>query len=47
MKVFVRKDRFVIMQCRDKSHRPYQVARGNARGLPPLGQDGVYKGPRG
>jgi len=36
MKVFVRKDALVIMQCRDKSHRPYQVARGDARALPPL-----------
>ena len=31
MRVFVRKDKVVIMQCRDKSHRMYQVARGDAR----------------
>ena len=31
MKVFVRKDKLCIMQCRDKSHAPYQVARGDAR----------------
>lgn len=36
MKVFVRKDRLVIMQCRNKSHAPYQVARGDARALPKL-----------
>jgi hypothetical protein len=34
MKVFVRKDRLVIMQCRDKSHAPYQVTRGNAAAFP-------------
>ena len=36
MKVFIRKDRLVIMQCRNKVHRMYQVARGDARALPPL-----------
>ena len=36
MKVFVRKDKLVIMQCRNKAHRTYQVARGDARALPPL-----------
>lgn len=39
MKVFVRKDRLVIMQCREKSHRMYQIARGDARALPPLSQE--------
>jgi len=39
MRVFVRSDRFCIMQCRDKSHYPYQVARGNAESLPPLKGD--------
>lgn len=39
MKVFVRKDRLVIMQCRNKAHRPYQVARGNAEGMPSLKQE--------
>lgn len=34
MKVFVRKDSVVIMQCRDKSHYPYQVTRGDARAFP-------------
>ena len=38
MRVFVRKDRLVIMQCRDTSHHMYQVARGDARALPPLSQ---------
>ena len=36
MRVFIRQDKLVIMQCRDKSHRMYQVARGDARALPPL-----------
>jgi hypothetical protein len=36
MKVFVRQDKLVIMQCRDKSHAPYQIARGDARALPPI-----------
>lgn len=36
MKVFVRKDSLVIMQCRDNTHRPYQITRGDARALPPL-----------
>lgn len=36
MKVFVRKDKLCIMQCRDKSHHAYQVLRGDARALPPL-----------
>jgi len=36
MKIFVRKDKFCIMQCRDSSHAPYQIARGDARGMPPL-----------
>lgn len=36
MRVFVRKDKLCIMQCRDKSHYPYQVLRGDARALPPL-----------
>jgi len=39
MKVFVRKDKLVIMQCCDKRHRPYQVTRGDARALPPLSND--------
>ena len=34
MKVFVRQDKLCIMQCRDTSHRMYQVARGDARALP-------------
>jgi len=36
VKIFVRKDGVKITQCRDKSHYPYQVARGDARALPPL-----------
>lgn len=39
MKVFVRKDRLVIMQCREKSHAPYQILRGDARAMPPLNPD--------
>jgi len=39
MKVFVRSDRTVIMQCRDTSHYPYQIARGDAKYLPPLKQE--------
>lgn len=38
MRVFVRKDKLVIMQCRDKSHHMYQIARGDARALPPISQ---------
>lgn len=40
MRVFARKDKLVIMQCHDKSHVLYQVARGDARALPPLSKEG-------
>ena len=31
MKLFFRKDGFLKMQCRDKSHYPYQIMRGDAK----------------
>jgi hypothetical protein len=36
MKLFVRMDRFIKLQCRDKSHRFYQIMKGDASDLPPL-----------
>ena len=37
MRVFVRSDKTVIMQCKDSSHRPYQIARGDVSGKPMQG----------
>lgn len=36
MRMFFRSDRFMKVQCRDKSHRFYQIVRGNAEYLPTL-----------
>ena len=40
MRVFVRSDRTLIMICKDPSHYPYRVARGDAKYLPPINSGG-------
>ena len=36
MRMFFRQDKFIKLQCWDKSHRPYQIMRGNAEAMPPI-----------